>query len=296
MFFAPSIAAKPAYDKARPMDQSLHDARMANGVQHAAGRDASHAMPLVEGASESIVYDPGGFGLADMVRCGSALRRLVGESASMEDGAQSATRFLYEHLRVKGASQRCCALVRFFKTHPYAGLSQELRAFALSVVSGAALSMETKCLTLLASTGDEPQWNARRASKGHQSIPLVSEAMVERFPMIAQLVRQLGLTTAELVRTPAGIIRELEQRRFGVFHVPVAAGSPFVPAQRDFVEPQRIASVLGFGGILPDGELFAMIMFARVSIPAATADMFRTVALNLKLGLLALLDKPVFAA
>jgi hypothetical protein len=120
--------------------------------------------------------------------------------------------------------------------------------------------------------------------------------MVERFPMIAQLVRQLGLTTAELVRTPAGIIRELEQRRFGVFHVPVAAGSPFVPAQRDFVEPQRIASVLGFGGILPDGELFAMIMFARVSIPAATADMFRTVALNLKLGLLALLDKPVFAA
>jgi hypothetical protein len=40
--------------------------------------------------------------------------------------------------------------------------------------------------------------------------------------------------------------------------------------------------------------LFALIIFARVPIPASTAEMFRTIALNLKLGFLELLDQPVF--
>jgi hypothetical protein len=75
----------------------------------------------------------------------------------------------------------------------------------------------------------------------------------------------------------------------------VAASSPFIPAQKDFVLPYKVASVLGFGGLLPDGDLFAVIIFSRVAIPASTAEMFRTIALNLKLGLLALLEKPVFA-
>jgi hypothetical protein len=87
----------------------------------------------------------------------------------------------------------------------------------------------------------------------------------------------------------------LDQRKFGVFHVPVATNSPFIPAQNDFVAPYGVASVLGFGGMLPDGDLFVVIIFARVPIPASTAEMFRTIALNLKLGLLASLDKPVFA-
>jgi hypothetical protein len=119
--------------------------------------------------------------------------------------------------------------------------------------------------------------------------------MVGEFPMIAQLIRQLGLTTTELLQPTTQIIKDLGQRQFGVFHVPVAANSPFIPAQQEFVAHYGIASVLGFGGILPDGNLFAAILFARVSIPASTAEMFRTIALNLKLGLLALLEKPVFA-
>ena len=105
----------------------------------------------------------------------------------------------------------------------------------------------------------------------------------------------MGLTTTELLRPTAEIIKDLDQKQFGVFHVPVAANSPFIPAQQEFVAPYGVASVLGFGGMLPDGDLFVAILFARVSIPVSTAEMFRTVALNLKLGLLALLEKPVFA-
>jgi hypothetical protein len=270
------------------MDRPQHTGQTEDAVPHAPAA-------VMEPATESVVYDPGAFTLADMVRCGSALRRLTAESDSIERGAQRTARFLYDHLRAKATNERCCALVRFFKTLPYAGLSQELRSFALSVVPGTTIAAETKCLTLMASAGDQPQWNSRRTSKSHQSIPLVSAAMVERFPMIAQLVRQLGLTVNEVVDHRLEILRELEQRKFGIFHVPDAAGSPYIPAQQDFVVPQRIASVLGFGGMLPDGEVFAVIIFARVPIPSATALMFRTIALNLKLGLVALLDQPVFA-
>ncbi|HEV3109768.1 MAG TPA: hypothetical protein VGY99_04665 [Candidatus Binataceae bacterium] len=245
--------------------------------------------------SDQLAYDPAAFTLADMVRCGQALRLLAAESASMEEAGQRVTGYLYQRLRESASNNRACVLVRSFKTHAYAGLSQDLRDFAVSMAAGTAIDKDTKCLTLLATSGDEPQWNSRRTSKGHRAIPLISEAMVGQFPMIAQLIRQLGLATSDFIRTRDQIIKELDQRKFGVFHVPVATNSPFIPAQNDFVAPYGVASVLGFGGMLPDGDLFVVIIFARVPIPASTAEMFRTIALNLKLGLLASLDKPVFA-
>lgn len=241
-------------------------------------------------------YDVFNFTLADMVRCGSALRLLATQSTSMEEAAQKVTRYLYDHFRDKSHhGNRSCVLVRFFKTHVYKRLSEELRdAAAAFQGSSASFSEDTKCLTLMATVGDEPAWNSRRSSKGHKCIPLASEAMVEQFPMISQLIRQLGLTITDVLRTTPEIINDLKQKNFGVFHIPAALNSPFVPAQKDFVVPYGIVSVLGFGGILPDGELFAVIIFARVTIPTPTAEMFRTIALNLKLGLLAILDKPVF--
>lgn len=270
-----------------------HTTSIAPGISDPIGKPAAtaHDQP----AYEQPAYDLTRFTLADMVRCGAELRRLATESTSMEDAAQRATRHLYENLREKTAnSNRSCVLVRFFKTHLYGRLTEELREAA--TVSSATIAEDTHCLTLLATAGDEPQWNSRQSSKHHRCIPLTSEAMVEQFPMISQLIRQMGMTTTDLLRTTPEIIKDLNQKSFGVFHVPEALNSPFVPAQTDFVVPYGIASVLGFGGMLPDGELFAVIIFARVAIPTSAAEMFRTIALNLKLGLLAILEKPVFAA
>ena len=73
-----------------------------------------------------------------------------------------------------------------------------------------------------------------------------------------------------------------------------AKGSAYIPAQAEFVEPFGVQSVLGFGGLLPNGELFATIFFARVSVPRAVADMFRPLALNQKLALLPFVDRKVF--
>jgi hypothetical protein len=39
---------------------------------------------------------------------------------------------------------------------------------------------------------------------------------------------------------------------------------------------------LGFGGSLASGDLFAVVMFSRIPISVATADRFRTMALDVK--------------
>jgi len=240
-------------------------------------------------------YDLARFTLADMVRCGRALRLLASESETMEEAGQKVTRYLYDHLWDRSRNQTCSVLVRLFKTHPYALLPEEIRAFADSKAGGVVADQDTRCLTLLATAGDAPDWNSRRRSREHQSIPLLSEAIVAQSPMIVQLIRSLGISTAEFLGTRSGILSELEQRKFGVFYVAHASGSPFVPAQKDFVQPYGVASVVGCGGLLPDQELLILIIFSRSEVAAAAAEMFRTIAVNLKLGFLELMDKPVFA-
>ena len=39
-------------------------------------------------------------------------------------------------------------------------------------------------------------------------------------------------------------------------------------------------SVVGFGGRLPSGDIFAVILFCRVSVPSETAELFPPLALN----------------
>lgn len=238
-------------------------------------------------------YDLAEFTLADMVRCGAALRTLASQSVTVEGAAQNVTRFLYDGLKTRPFGRRCCVLVRFFKTHEYGRLPTDLQKAARSAATS-PLAESTKCLVLLGTSGDEPQWNRRQSSRWHKCLPLQSEVVIEQFPIISRLIQQLGMRVLELLRPAPEIIKDFERKNFGVFYVPVAAGSPFVPAQKEFVIPFGVQSVLGFGGILADGELFAVIIFSRAPIPPSTAEMFRTMALSLKLGLLALFDKPVF--
>jgi hypothetical protein len=103
--------------------------------------------------------------------------------------------------------------------------------------------------------------------------------------MVMRLVQQLGIDIQQVVRPDAKLILDLEQRTFNVFHVERASGSEFIPAQ-DFVRQHSIASVLGFGGLLPSGDMFAVVMFTKVPVSRQIADLFKPVALNVKLALL----------
>ena len=60
------------------------------------------------------------------------------------------------------------------------------------------------------------------------------------------------------------------------------------------MRPYGVKSALGFGGMLPSGGLFAVILFSRAPISRETAALFQTVALNAKLAVLPFAAGPIF--
>jgi len=241
------------------------------------------------------MFDVARFPLSQMVECSAALRALGDGAASMEESAANIVRYLYEHLGDGEGTERACALVRFYKTHPYGDLDPDLQAWARDILTDRAAWPAMSCLVMLATVGERPEWNSRSQSAGHRAIPLPSPEVIAEAPMIYQLISQFGLDTRALLEPDPDILMDLAQKTYNVFHVATARGSPYVPAQDDFVLPFGIESVLGFGGLFPRGELFAVILFSRVAIPRETANRFKTLALSVKLATLPFAHGPVFA-
>ena len=231
-------------------------------------------------------HDLNAFDLSDMIECGRAVRRVAENATSMEMAARRTVEWLHTHLIDVSTGQRSCLLARCFLTQRFEHLPPDLAEIAAGARSRAEIDPRMPVLTLLATAGEEPAWNDRRSSRGHAAIPLESVTFVERAPMIASLLRQMGLEIGAALNPTAALILDSEQHAFNVFHVANALGDPSIPAQEEFVRPFGVRSVLGFGGIMPSGELFAIILFSRTPIPRQTADLFRTIALGVKLALL----------
>lgn len=240
------------------------------------------------------MIDMRNFTLKDMVECSAAIRLMWEGTTSMEQVADKIVRYLYDHLIDGDTGERAFALIRFFKTHPLEELEEDSRKFALDMLQTAPESPNMKCLALLASAGVEPQWASRKESKGHRAIPLVSEQFVDRFPMVRQLIQQFGLEVNTVLQPDSEVVYDMAEKAYNVFHVSEAVGSQYVPAQENFVIPYGVRSVLGFGGILPSGNLFAVIMFSKIPIDPETANMFRTLAMSVKVAILPHVGKPIF--
>jgi hypothetical protein len=243
----------------------------------------------------SRTFDLSRFSLRETTECGTILRGIGAGARSMEEVAQRITALLHESLRDGTGEARAAVLVRLFVTLPYADLPEELRAFARAVLGDEPPWPTLKCLTLLGSAGVEAAWNSRATSVGHKALPLASEESITRSPMIAQLITQLGLPMGRLLSPDPDFVLDAQQHTYNVFHVADALGSPHIPAQQQFVVPFGVRSVVGFGGLLPTGDLFATIVFARQRITRETADLFRVLALNVKVALLPFAGSRVFS-
>jgi hypothetical protein len=230
------------------------------------------------------------FTVGAMLRAGIAIRRMIKGCESLEAAAEMVVRYLYEHCIGARDGERACALVRFYKTHPYAGLEPELQRFEADRLGTVTPRDDMRCLTLLASAGDEAAWNSRHTSQAHRVIPLPSAESVRGVPMVTRLIEELGLDVESVVTGAARPAHPGDTRTYDVFHVERALGSLHIPAQREFVEPYGIQSVVGFGGLLRSGEMFAVILFSRVPIPRASAARFRTIALDVRSSLFGLDD------
>jgi hypothetical protein len=234
------------------------------------------------------------FGFNDMMDCRSRIRSLFeDEPESLSAAAQRAVEFFHGEL-VDDEGRPACALVRLFKTHPYGDLPPELQEVARRAAAPEVPAAASRCLILLGTRGQEEAWSFPERSAGHRAIPLLSVEMVEKAPMISQLITQMGLEIATVVRPDRALLLERNDATYNVFHVGRALGSPHIVAQEEFVERYGIASVLGFGGLLSSGDLFAVIMFTKVPVLPDVADQFRVLGLNLKIAILPFARKPLF--
>lgn len=227
-------------------------------------------------------FDLETFSLVQMLQCGRGLRQAAASATSIEDAANSIVGYLYGNCRFQATGAHSCPLVRFYMTRPYSSLVPDLRAFAERQMGGVAAKPAMKCLTLMATVGQRSEWCDRRLSVGHRAIPLPSASIVEQAPMIAQLIKQMGLDISVIVEPSPEVLTELAGKTYNIFHVLEAKGSPHIPAQADFVERYDIRSVVGFGGVVHTGDLFAVIMFSRARIPAEAAARFKNIALDVK--------------
>ena len=120
--------------------------------------------------------------------------------------------------------------------------------------------------------------------------------MIDRAPMISQLFSQLGVPLENVIAASPELVRQMAGKTYGIFHVEKAEGSPYIPAQDDFVVKYGIQSVVGFGGGLVNGDVFSIILFSTVPISAAAAARFRALALDVKAGFFQFAESQVFQA
>ena len=232
------------------------------------------------------MYDVSNFTIRDMTECCKVVRTIGKGAKNMEEVANSIVNHLYVNLIDGQSGKKACSLVRFFKTHTFEKLDPELQNFSKNMAGNTPVFPETKCLTLLATVGENPAWNSRKTSKGHRAIPLLSEQMVHQTPMIKNLITQLGLNIGMIIKPDPRFLLDKNTRMYNVFCVPEAPGSPCIPAQKEFVIPYGIKSVIGFGGMFPSGDIFAIIMFLKFPVIKEVADLFKILAQNVKIAVL----------
>jgi len=201
----------------------------------------------------------------------------------MEMAATTVVRMIGEDTGAE-IEEASCVLVRCFVTLDRRRLPDRL---ATMVGSGTDADPDDQFLVLLATEGIEPEWCDRRRSRHHQVIPLAGTAMSVTFPMVTRMFRQFG---CPLPARPlqGGAFVDPAEHAFGVFHVEEATDSSAIPNQ-DFISKYQVASVVGLGGSLPTGDVFAVLIFSREPIDRHAARLVQPWALSIKLAFL-----PVF--
>jgi hypothetical protein len=203
---------------------------------------------------------------------------------------------------LEAAAQRFCdllyetfaetsVLVRVFATVPFGMIPARNRAFVAGLAgprAGAVLLPKTPVLSLLGTRGKEPRWNSRHLSEGHVGIPLASAEFVDAIPMIASLVKQLGVAIEAADEVETGIVTSSLGKAAGVFYVDDAATASDskgrrIIAARDFVDTYGVKTVFGFGGAYAlTGTFVVAVLFTSETLPRSQAERFMRLANQLK--------------
>jgi hypothetical protein len=201
----------------------------------------------------------------------------IKQSTFAEQAAQELSAALYSKF------SESVVLARVFLSVPFDSLPDAnkdfVRKLAHSAGGASDLKGSTPVLSLVGTSGQEPDWSDRRKSKGHVGIPLVSSSFVGAIPMISRLLRELGVPIEWIDSHDSEIIRKAVGDSSGLFFVDDAAtakdheGRNIIVAQ-DFVSAHGVKSVFGGGEAYANGQMFVFVVFCRDAFARETAEQF----------------------
>jgi hypothetical protein len=204
------------------------------------------------------------------------VRQSIRSAASLEAAAQRCSEMIYDEFR------ESVVLTRFYATIPFGRLPAESRSFAASLAAARGarepLADKTMVLSLLGTRGDRREWNARRASRGHLAIPLLSAGFIDEIPMVSRLLKDLGVPIDWA--SAGGVPTDTFGRLGGFFYVEDAAtavdhkGRKIISAQ-DFVKTHDVKTVFGTAGTYVLSKwLVTIIVFCRERVERDRAKDF----------------------
>ncbi len=211
----------------------------------------------------------------------SDLLQATNSEESMEAAAQRLARTCFERfVQEDGASE--FVLARVYRTISFSSLPPEMQKVVLEQETN---PQERKFLCLLGTHGIEEQWCRRGMSENYQVQAVPQQA--SESPMFSALFEELGIDPISLEANSG--------RSNSYFHVPEAKGAAAIPAQEGFVDKYGIRSVVGFGGSLPGGDMYAVLGFTRVSVLQAQAQKISQLSQASHTLLSTQIEAPIFA-
>ncbi|MCX6611393.1 MAG: hypothetical protein NTW74_11150, partial [Acidobacteria bacterium] len=232
----------------------------------------------------NVRFELDSFDIAAMALLGPAVRNCAQGLSGANEAAQRIVQLLDEVMKMPGSDEAALALARIYLTKTYGKLDATEAAFARNL-AGCELHSDTVCLTLAGSAGRHENWCDPKKSRGHLAIPLLSVEEVLALPMVWRLFEQLGIDVEFLLSRKLVENSKLRESGLDVFHIEKAEGSRWVPGQ-DFVRDEAVQSCFAIGGVLPDGEVFSLLLFSKVAIDSKAATALRPLALNIEIALL----------
>lgn len=196
---------------------------------------------------------------------------VVGDACTLEVAAQRFAALFVQ-------SFESVVLARVFLVVPLSALPVAEQAIAVGN-SLAPLSPSTPVLSLLATRGRLPAWNARTASVSHRAIPLLSSERVAAAPMIARLLSDLDVDCKALDEGRPIATRQMLGGKNGTFYVEDAhdsqdaQGRNVIPS-REFALAHGVRTVFGMGGAYVDGTLVVAIFFCSEKLERSIVERF----------------------
>jgi hypothetical protein len=199
-------------------------------------------------------------------------------ATSLEEAAQALVTALYAQFA------QSVILARVYVTVPFAALPPPTRSFVQALPGAAAvLTGATPVLSLVGTQGQKADWNDRRKSKQHGTVPLISAEFVDGIPMIARLLREVGVPLDWIDSHDTRRLVTTIGRTVGLFFVEDAVratddrGRKVIPAV-DFVFAYDVKSVFGTGGAYSGGQMLVVVIFCRDRLARSTAELFLSLA------------------